>query len=71
MKWTRSACADGGKAAAEAASAAARKGSDATAKLTARAGRSSYISAEAQAGIPDPGAYAVAAWFDALVQCFD
>jgi DAK2 domain len=63
---TCAARAEGGPAAAAAAAQAARKGADGTAGLTARAGRSSYVSAEAQAGVPDPGACAVAAWLETL-----
>ena len=49
------------------AARAARTGADATAQMTeARAGRSSYIRAENLAGVPDPGAEAVARLFEAL-----
>ena len=52
---------------AEAASAA-REGADATAAMTsARAGRSTYVSAENLKGINDPGAEAVALLFEGLV----
>jgi triose/dihydroxyacetone kinase / FAD-AMP lyase (cyclizing) len=49
-----------------AAAAAARRGADRTKELRARAGRSSYVRAEALAGHPDPGAVAVAAVLGAL-----
>ena len=50
-----------------AAAEAARKGADATAKITrARAGRASYVSAESLAGHNDPGAEAVARLFEHL-----
>ena len=49
------------------ASHAARKGADATATMTsARAGRSTYVSAENLKGINDPGAEAVALLFEGL-----
>ena len=49
------------------ASNAARKGADATATMTsARAGRSTYVSAENLKGINDPGAEAVALLFEGL-----
>ena len=51
-----------------AAAAAARKGADATAKITrARAGRASYLSEKNLAGHNDPGAEAVALLFERLV----
>lgn len=51
----------------EAAARAARAGAEATAGMArARAGRAAYISAADLAGVPDPGAMAVAAAFDAL-----
>jgi dihydroxyacetone kinase len=55
-------CPGGPLAAAEAAAKAATEGCENTKNMVARAGRSSYINAAAQAGVPDPGAFAVAAW---------
>ena len=50
-----------------AAAAAARTGADATAAMTrARAGRAAYLGEGALAGVPDPGAAAVAAVFEAV-----
>ena len=49
------------------AARAARAGADATAGMKARAGRSSYVRPEALAGIPDPGAVAIAHAFQSLV----
>lgn len=49
-----------------AAAQAARDGANATADLTARAGRSAYVPAEAQSGVQDAGAVAVAVFFEAL-----
>ena len=52
----------------EDAAIAARKGADATAKITrAKAGRASYVSEENLAGYNDPGAEAVARLFEGLV----
>ncbi len=51
-----------------AAAKAARKGADATQKMTrAKAGRSSYVSESNLAGVSDPGAEAVALLFEGLV----
>ena len=52
---------------AEAASAA-RIGADSTAALQATHGRSAYLNAEAQRGVVDPGAEAVARAFAAVAQ---
>ena len=52
-------------AALSAAAEAARAGAEATAELTARLGRSSYLG-ERVHGVPDPGAYAVALWLAAI-----
>ena len=49
-----------------AAAAAARRGAEATASMAARAGRSSYLSQEQTEGVPDPGAFAVAAAVQAV-----
>jgi triose/dihydroxyacetone kinase / FAD-AMP lyase (cyclizing) len=50
-----------------AAARAARAGADATARMQqARAGRSAYVAAANLAGIPDPGAEAVASLFEGL-----
>ena len=49
-----------------AAAAAARQGAERTRTMTARAGRSSYVRAEALLGHPDPGAVALAAVLEAL-----
>ena len=52
-----------------AAAAAARRGADHTATMkSARAGRSSYVPEDALRGVPDPGAVAFAAIFDALAR---
>ncbi len=52
-----------------AAAAAARAGADATARLRkARAGRSSYVAARHLAGVPDPGAEAVALLLEGLAR---
>ena len=52
-----------------AAAQAAAEGAARTAAMTkARAGRSSYVRADALAGVPDPGAIAVAAIFEAIAQ---
>jgi dihydroxyacetone kinase len=48
------------------AAAAAKRGAARTKEMRARAGRSSYVRAEALAGHADPGAVAVAAVFEAL-----
>ena len=51
------------------AARAARNGADSTARMKkARAGRSSYVSAANLAGVPDPGAVAVAGLFEGLAQ---
>lgn len=61
------ALASGGGAAG--AAAAARAGADHTSSMkSARAGRSSYVPEAALAGVPDPGAVAVAAVFEALAR---
>jgi dihydroxyacetone kinase len=44
---------------------AARRGADATASMTARRGRSSYLG-ERALGHPDPGAVAVVTWLEAI-----
>jgi dihydroxyacetone kinase len=50
-----------------AAATAARRGAELTASMTrAGAGRSSYVPAEALRGVPDPGAVAMAAVFEAI-----
>ena len=52
----------------DAAAKAARAGADATARMkSARAGRSSYVSSSHLAGIPDPGAEAVATMLEGIV----
>ena len=52
-----------------AAAAAARAGADATARLRkARAGRSNYVAARHLAGVPDPGAEAVALLLEGLAE---
>ncbi len=52
-----------------AAAKAAADGAESTASMTkARAGRSSYVRVDALRGVPDPGAMAVAAVFDALAR---
>jgi dihydroxyacetone kinase len=52
-----------------AAAAAARAGAEATAGMTrARAGRAAYLAEGALAGVPDPGAVAAAAVFEALAE---
>jgi dihydroxyacetone kinase len=50
-----------------AAAAAGRSGADATAVMTARRGRSSYLGTRV-IGINDPGAEAVAIWLEAIAQ---
>jgi dihydroxyacetone kinase-like protein len=55
---------DGLAAALEAAASAARKGAEATAGLVARRGRASYVG-EVSRGVRDPGAVAVALFFEA------
>ena len=47
---------------------AAKEGADSTAKLVATHGRSAYVSADAQAGVGDPGAHAVALMFAAVAK---
>lgn len=50
-----------------AAAVSARRGADRTSMMTrARAGRSSYVPEDALRGVPDPGAFAIAAIFEAL-----
>jgi dihydroxyacetone kinase len=52
-----------------AAARAAAEGAERTASMTkARAGRSSYVREDALRGVPDPGAIAVAALFEAIAQ---
>ena len=51
-----------------AAAAAGRSGADATAAMTARRGRSSYLGTRV-IGVRDPGAEAVAIWLDAVAKC--
>jgi dihydroxyacetone kinase len=52
-----------------AVAAAAAAGAARTASMTkARAGRSSYVREDALRGVPDPGAAAVAAVFEALAR---
>ena len=65
----REVLAAGGAAAGLAAVAkAAADGADATAKMTALAGRSNYVPAATLDGVPDPGAKAVAIVLQALAQ---
>lgn len=53
------------------AAAAARRGADATkAMAKAKAGRSAYVPSAALAGVPDPGAEAVARLFERLAETF-
>ncbi|MGH7121106.1 MAG: dihydroxyacetone kinase family protein [Acetobacteraceae bacterium] len=52
-----------------AAAAAAREGASATADMTPRRGRSTYLGART-VGYPDPGAEAVAIWLGALAERF-
>lgn len=62
-----------GKSAAEAAqlaSEAASEGANRTKTMTAGAGRSSYVPETELAGIPDPGAVAVAIWMQAASEAF-
>ena len=52
-----------------AAAKAASSGAERTASIVkARAGRSSYVREDALRGVPDPGAVAVAAVFEALAR---
>ena len=44
---------------------AAKKGADTTKLMKALAGRSNYVNAGAMEGVPDPGALAIAAAFEA------
>jgi triose/dihydroxyacetone kinase / FAD-AMP lyase (cyclizing) len=53
---------------AAAASSAAQKGAEATKGMEGHAGRSGYVNASVLQGVPDPGAHAVAVWFQALAQ---
>ena len=46
-------------------SEAALAGAESTKTMQAQAGRSTYISAENLASVPDPGAVAAAAWYRA------
>ncbi len=51
------------------AAAAARRGAERTSTMkSARAGRSSYVPEDALRGVPDPGAVAFAAIFEALAR---
>ncbi|CAN8269153.1 unnamed protein product [Cochlearia groenlandica] len=47
---------------------AATKGAESTIKMQAQAGRSSYVSAEILATVPDPGAMAAAGWYSAAAR---
>ncbi|KAJ4881819.1 Dihydroxyacetone kinase [Raphanus sativus] len=47
---------------------AATAGAESTIQMQAQAGRSSYVSAEILASIPDPGAMAAAAWYSATAR---
>ncbi|KFK36094.1 hypothetical protein AALP_AA4G076600 [Arabis alpina] len=47
---------------------AATTGAESTIQMQAQAGRSSYVSAENLASIPDPGAMAAAAWYSAAAR---
>jgi dihydroxyacetone kinase len=47
---------------------AATAGAESTIHMKAQAGRSSYVSAEIFASIPDPGAMAAAAWYSAAAR---
>ncbi|KAF8093939.1 hypothetical protein N665_0374s0031 [Sinapis alba] len=47
---------------------AATAGAESTIQMQAQAGRSSYVSAEILASIPDPGAMAAAAWYNAAAR---
>ncbi|KAJ4871374.1 Dihydroxyacetone kinase [Raphanus sativus] len=47
---------------------AATAGAESTIQMQAHAGRSSYVSAEILASIPDPGAMAAAAWYNAAAR---
>ncbi|CAG7896838.1 putative 3,4-dihydroxy-2-butanone kinase [Brassica rapa] len=47
---------------------AATAGAESTIQMQAQAGRSSYVSAEILASIPDPGAMAAAAWYSAAAR---
>jgi len=51
-----------------AVAAAGRSGADATAAMTARRGRSSYLGTRV-VGVNDPGAEAVATWLEAIARC--
>lgn len=48
------------------ASSEAEKGAEATKTMQSLAGRANYVAQEKMQGIPDPGAYAIAAAFDAV-----
>lgn len=47
---------------------AATKGAESTIQMAAQAGRSSYVSAEMLATVPDPGAMAAAGWYSAAAR---
>ncbi|KAF2545172.1 hypothetical protein F2Q70_00023207 [Brassica cretica] len=47
---------------------AATKGAESTIQMQAQAGRSSYVSAEMLATVPDPGAMAAAGWYSAAAR---
>ncbi len=60
-----------GKSAGEAvrlAAVASKEGAEETKKMTAGAGRSSYIPEDETRGIPDPGAMAVSLWMEAIAE---
>jgi triose/dihydroxyacetone kinase / FAD-AMP lyase (cyclizing) len=59
--------ASGKEVAMEVAKAAA-EGAEATKYMQARAGRSTYVPAEALKGVPDPGAVAMARWLDSVAK---
>ena len=48
--------------------AAARKGADSTASMTASAGRANWVGKESYQGVPDPGAAAVAIVLEAMAK---
>ncbi len=50
------------------AATAARDGADATATMSASAGRASYVPATSLSGVPDPGAVAAARWLSAVAE---
>jgi dihydroxyacetone kinase len=47
---------------------AATAGAESTIQMQAQAGRSSYVSAENLATVPDPGAMAAAGWYNAAAR---